>query len=90
MFEREATREWLACFIATVLAAPAPAAWAQQTRPTYYGSSPAPVYGQGAAPAASKPAGPPTTNPGGTFKQEELEQILAPIALFPDALPRRC
>ncbi|HEX4886344.1 MAG TPA: DUF3300 domain-containing protein [Casimicrobiaceae bacterium] len=53
-----------------------------------------PVWGQGqslpwtSAPAPAADAKPATaaTTPGKTFSQEELDQLLAPVALYPDAL----
>ena len=49
--------------------------------------TPAQVAAQNAPPQA---AAPPPMGGGQTFKQEELDAILAPIALYPDSLLSRC
>src|SRR4051812_39765601 len=65
---------------ASVVAAHGSAAWSQYAPPdtssTYISRS-----GTTKPSPASAPA-----SPGATFKQEELEQVLAPLALYPDAL----
>jgi hypothetical protein len=65
-------RRWLACTIAVVIATQAFAA--QQSRPNPYGTN---------RPSASTA---PTSAPATSFKPEELEQVVAGIALYPDSL----
>jgi hypothetical protein len=47
-------------------------------------AAPAPVVAQGAAPAAPAPA--PTPDEAETFNTQQLDALLAPIALYPDPL----
>ncbi|HEX3416374.1 MAG TPA: DUF3300 domain-containing protein, partial [Stellaceae bacterium] len=51
--------------------------------------NPAPAFGTeypAAAPEAEPPAPPPPAETSSIFKAEQLDQLLAPIALYPDAL----
>lgn len=69
-------RRWVACVVAGTVGLGVAAAPAQ-TQPAGYGT--------GGAYAATKPA-PTTDQSGAQFKPEELEQIVAPVALYPDSL----
>src|SRR4051794_31394827 len=69
---------WIGCLLVVCLFnVPSPAAQ------PYAGSAPRPATGPYAAPATRAAATAPAAS---TFKPEELEQIVAPIALYPDSL----
>jgi hypothetical protein len=71
-------RYWLGCIIAIAIASQAAA---QQSRPNPYVGGDASAASPGAALAA------PTSAPAAkSFKPEELEQLVAGVALYPDAL----
>ena len=54
---------------------------AQASAQSYVGSAPRPTSGPYATPVTS-----PSTTPSAAFKPEEIEQVVAPIALYPDSL----
>jgi hypothetical protein len=69
---------WLGCIIAIAIASHAAA---QQSRPNPYTGGNAP-----ASPPAAASAAPATAPAAKSFKPEELEQLVAGVALYPDAL----
>src|SRR5271156_362408 len=67
--------------------APAPSAEAPVSAPSAENPAPASVTeNPAAAPQAEAPAPPPAAETLPIFKAEQLDQLLAPIALYPDAL----
>jgi hypothetical protein len=67
--------------------APAPSAEAPVSIPSLEKPAPGSVTeSPAAAPQADAPAPPPAAEPLSIFKAEQLDQLLAPIALYPDAL----
>src|SRR5271156_3351205 len=67
--------------------APAPSAEAPVSAPSAENPAPASVTeNPAAAPQAEAPAPPPAAETSSTFQAEQLDQLLAPIALYPDAL----
>ena len=67
--------------------APAPSAEAPVSAPSEEKATPGPVMeSPSAAPGAEVPAPPPAAETSSIFKAEQLDQLLAPIALYPDAL----
>ena len=72
---------------ATPAEAPAPSAEAPVSVPSVEKPAPAPVTeSPAAAPRAEAPAPSPAAEILSIFKAEQLDQLLAPIALYPDAL----
>ena len=87
-FRAAAGGRFAVALLGVVLALPAAAQAPAPSQPLPWTTSPsAPAQKGGTAPAAAATAGAQAAPAGApAFKQEELDQLVAPIALYPDAL----